>query len=86
MIDLYGSVEICGFLGIEPHPSISNIVGVNVLNCKSRVVIKFVPPKIPSTSLPTFGFPANDCPIYVGIWKRIYSQFPPVWSPVHVPA
>ena len=82
MIEIYGSVVIYGFLAFDPQPSISNIVCVNVLNCKSRVVIKSDPPKIPSTSLPTLGFPLNDCPIYVGMWKRIYSQLPPVWSPV----
>ena len=84
MIEIYGSVVIYGFLAFDPQPSISNIVCVNVLNCKSRVVIKSDPPKIPSTSLPTLGFPLNDCPIYVGMWKRIYSQLPPVWSPVQI--
>ena len=44
------------------------------------------PPKMPSMSEPALGLPERDWPMNVGMWKRMYSQLPPVWSPVQMPA
>ena len=45
-----------------------------------------LPPQMPSMSEPMLGLPERLWPMNVGTWKRMYSQLPPVWSPVHTPA
>ena len=81
-----GSPRALGYFGLAPHPSMLSCIGENAFHWKSRIfTIWFLPPNMPSMSLVMLPMPDSPAPIYVGMWKRMYSHSPPVWSPDHTP-
>ena len=82
-----GSPRMSGYFGVLPQPSMLSCIGVNVFHWNSLMFTGMLfPPKIPSMSEVMLGCPDSPDPMKVGIWKRMYSQSPPVWSPLHTVA
>ena len=82
MTDADGSPRMNGYLALDPQPSMLSPIAVKVFHSNSRMfMIGFFPPKIPSRSEVMLERPERPAPMKVGIWKRMYSQSPPVWSP-----
>src|SRR5512135_3815133 len=79
----YGSPKIHGcfirFVCFD-HPLMIIQTGVNAFHCRSRTWVWALPPKMPSTSPVAALNPERPAPMTVGMWKRMYSQFPD-WSP-----